>query len=132
MRGVPEPLGVAFVVTRLNVGGVARRLQLLATRMAPGLPCVVLTGEPEAREGSLADDLRAAGATVIEVPGLRRQVSPLQDLRALWWLFRFFRRHRPLVVSTHTAKAGTLGRLAALAAGAPVPVHTFHGHVLAG
>src|SRR6266545_2416819 len=126
----PTPLCVAFVVTRLNVGGVVPRIQILATRMA--LPSVVLCGVTEGRERSLVGDVREAGATVIEVPGLRRSVSPVDDVRALWWLYRFFRTHRPLVVSTHTAKAGALGRVAALLAGAPVRVHTFHGHVLEG
>jgi glycosyltransferase involved in cell wall biosynthesis len=123
-----EPVTVAYVVTRLNVGGVARRLEVLATRT--DLPSVVLCGATEEREGSLAEELERAGTRIVQVPGLRRRVSPLDDLRALWWLYRWFRRHRPLIVSTHTAKAGALGRTAALLAGVPVRLHTFHGHVL--
>src|SRR4029077_6468384 len=45
------------------------------------------------------------------------------------------RRVRPHVVHTHTAKAGTLGRLAALIALPArnrILIHTFHGHSLTG
>jgi glycosyltransferase involved in cell wall biosynthesis len=45
------------------------------------------------------------------------------------------RRFRPHILHTHTAKAGAVGRVAALLAGdakPPVVVHTFHGHVLHG
>ncbi|HXM54756.1 MAG TPA: glycosyltransferase family 4 protein [Candidatus Dormibacteraeota bacterium] len=123
---------VVHVVARLNVGGVARVIELLAGRMGPALPSTVLAGEPDAREGSLAEELRASGVGVVHVPGLRRRLSPPDDARALWWLYRHLRRTRPAIVVTHTAKAGALGRVAALAAGVPIRVHTFHGHVLEG
>jgi glycosyltransferase involved in cell wall biosynthesis len=53
----------------------------------------------------------------------------------IWQLVRIFRRERPAILHTHTAKAGAVGRIAALLAGSarpPVIVHTFHGHVLEG
>lgn len=130
-----DPAGrvdVVYVVARLSVGGPARRLGLLGSRMHRAFSSVLLSGVPEPHEGSLIEEIRESGAAVVEVPGLRRRIAPLDDLRALWWLYRFFRRTRPMIVSTHTAKAGALGRLAALAARVPVRVHTFHGHVLVG
>ena len=50
-------------------------------------------------------------------------------------LARLIRRERPHILHTHTAKAGAIGRVAALLARAsarPPIVHTFHGHVLRG
>jgi glycosyltransferase involved in cell wall biosynthesis len=72
------------------------------------------------------------GVEVTRIPELSREISLMGDLRTLLALYRLFRRERPAVVHTHTAKAGTLGRLAAILAGVPVRIHTFHGHVLGG
>jgi len=58
----------------------------------------------------------------------------LQDLVCVVELVRIARRFGPHIVHTHTAKAGLLGRVAALFCRSPRPVvvHTFHGHVLKG
>lgn len=116
----------------MNIGGPSRHVTILTTECEPEFDCVLLTGEPDEREGSMEDEAREAGAKVIDVPHLRRRLSPIDDLLALLWLFRYFRRVRPAIVATHLAKAGTVGRLAAALAGVPVRVHTFHGHVLDG
>lgn len=111
---------VAHVVTRLNVGGIARYLGG-ARGAVDHLLRGVAEGEPEARwEGPQQ-----------VVPALRRSVDPLRDGRALLDLVRRLGRLRPDVVHSHASKAGALGRLAALRLGIPA-VHTFHGHVLDG
>jgi glycosyltransferase involved in cell wall biosynthesis len=75
----------------------------------------------------------------VRLPALGRRVRPWSDLAALVGIYRVLKAHRPDVVHTHTAKAGTLGRLAAALYNAAVPrreralvVHTFHGHVFEG
>jgi glycosyltransferase involved in cell wall biosynthesis len=64
------------------------------------------------------------------LPELSRSVRLWSNLKALWGLWRLMRRERPIIVHTHTAMAGCLGRLAALLSGAPIIIHTFHGNSL--
>jgi glycosyltransferase involved in cell wall biosynthesis len=127
-----DPPKLVRVITRMNIGGPSRHVTILTTRCAPEFECVLLTGVPDEREGSMEGEARAAGAEIVDVPHLRRALSPVDDLLALVWLYRYFRRERPAIVATHLAKAGTVGRLAAALARVPVRVHTFHGHVLDG
>jgi len=123
---------LARIITRMNVGGPARHVTILATEAGDAWNGVLITGTPDAREGTLESLALERGARLISVPSLQRRPSPISDLRALVALVRLLRRLRPQVVATHTAKAGALGRVAALLAGVPVRVHTFHGHVLEG
>jgi len=69
------------------------------------------------------------------VPELHREISPLRDLRSVSHVAQLIRELRPHILHTHTAKAGAIGRMAAILAGdaaPPIVVHTFHGHVLRG
>ncbi|HET7466505.1 MAG TPA: glycosyltransferase, partial [Candidatus Dormibacteraeota bacterium] len=116
----------------MNIGGPSRHVTILTVHGAPEFDCVLLTGRPDEREGSMEDEARRAGARVVDVPHLQRRISPFGDLLAVLWLYRYFRQERPAIVATHLAKAGTVGRLAAALARVPVRVHTFHGHVLDG
>lgn len=58
---------------------------------------------------------------------MTRTITPLKDLKALWQLYSVFRSQKPLIVHTHTPKAGILGMLAAKLAGVPVRLHTVAG-----
>jgi glycosyltransferase involved in cell wall biosynthesis len=126
------PTRVVRIVARLNIGGPAIHAILLASRLDPArFTTTLVTGTEEAAEGSyLALHGRDVPREV--VPDLGREIRPIADLRALRTLMRLMRRVQPHIVHTHTAKAGAVGRLAAILTGVPVVVHTFHGHVLRG
>ncbi|BAF60746.1 hypothetical membrane protein [Pelotomaculum thermopropionicum SI] len=64
---------------------------------------------------------------VVEIPELKRNVSPFFDLLVLYRLYRLIRRGRFDVVHCHSSKAGVLGRLAAWMAGVPKIFFTAHG-----
>ncbi len=58
---------------------------------------------------------------------MTRAITPLKDIEAVLRLYRFFKREKPLIVHTHTPKAGIVGMLAAKLAGVPLRLHTVAG-----
>jgi len=123
---------VVRVIARLNVGGPAWHVVLLSAGTERRYPTVLVAGNIPRGELDMSGLATELGVELLRIPELGRTVRPLDDLVALWKLWRMFRATRPEVVHTHTAKAGTLGRLAAWLAGVPIRVHTFHGHVFHG
>ena len=132
----PGPLHLVHIIARMNVGGPA---QILAGLLADLDPAAVrqtlITGDVGPGEEdwtAVRDPWLATDPRVIRLPGLGRAIAPLKDLRTRRALTRLLRTLAPDIVQTHTAKAGQLGRRAALRAGIPHIVHTFHGHTLHG
>ncbi len=124
---------IARVIARLNVGGPSIQAILMTDAFRQkGYRTLLLTGEVPEGEGSMEYLARERNIVPITIGTLSRRISWHKDLATLWQLVRIFHRERPVVAHTHTAKAGTLGRLAAIATGVPVRVHTFHGHVFRG
>jgi glycosyltransferase involved in cell wall biosynthesis len=132
VSGPAERLRVLRIITRLNIGGPAQHVLFLASGLKEDVETVLVTGTPDPAEGSMDDLAGDLGVIPLRLPHLKRQLAPLDDLRALWSLWRLCRRLKPDIVHTHTSKAGLLGRLAARLAGVPVVLHTFHGHVFHG
>jgi glycosyltransferase involved in cell wall biosynthesis len=126
---------VVRVIARLNIGGPAIQAISLTRLLEPrGYSTTLVRGSEDAHEGSMDDLAERLGVRPLHVPSLRRDPG-WRDLRALVALFFIIARERPRIVHTHTAKAGTLGRLAALLApgrSRRVLLHTFHGHSLSG
>ena len=58
---------------------------------------------------------------------LTRKITPIQDLKAVYKLYKFLKKEKPEIVHTHTPKAGIVGMLAARLAGVPLRLHTVAG-----
>ena len=119
---------IVHIITRLIIGG-AQENTILSCRglQARGHDVFLLSGPTLGPEGSLVGQARASPFAFEEIPSLRRQVSPIHDLRALRALRRRLQELQPDVVHTHSSKAGVLGRIAAHQAGVPIIIHTIHG-----
>ena len=66
------------------------------------------------------------GVKVIPI-NMSRTISPFKDIKALIQLYFLFKKEKPLIVHTHTPKAGILGMIAAKIAGVPNRLHTVAG-----
>src|SRR5262249_40877132 len=131
-----DRIKVLRVIARLNVGGPALHVAYLTDGLAErGYDTTLVAGTLTHGEESMAHVAERRGVEVVPLADLHREISPLRDLRAIIRLARLIRRERPAILHTHTAKAGAVGRIAALLAAdarPPIVVHTFHGHVLRG
>ena len=132
----PDRVKVLRVIARLNVGGPALHVAYLSAGLAErGFDTILVAGTLARGEASMESVAERRGARIETIEDLHREIAPLRDARAVMRLARLIRRERPTILHTHTAKAGAVGRVAALLAGKarpPIIVHTFHGHVLRG
>jgi GT2 family glycosyltransferase/glycosyltransferase involved in cell wall biosynthesis len=126
------------IVSRLNVGGVSIHVATLTQKTnKERFETRLVSGARSPDEGDMGYLFQNTGTPVCVIPELQRAINPLKDLVAFLKIFKFIVRERPDIVDTHTAKAGAIGRLAALSyrmtGGRKVRlVHTFHGNVLEG
>ncbi|MEJ7569033.1 MAG: glycosyltransferase family 4 protein [Gaiellaceae bacterium] len=124
------------MIARLNMGGPALHVAYLSAGLAErGYETTLVAGTLARGEGSMAYVAEDLGVRVVRLDALSREIAPFGDALSVIRLARLIREQRPQILHTHTAKAGAVGRLAALLAGKarpPIIVHTFHGHVLRG
>jgi len=101
---------IAYLITRSDdLGGAQIHVRDLASALeAAGHDVTVLAGGG----GILARQLRERDVRVVELSHMSRPLRPLRDTRALRELVGHLRRIRPDILSTHSSKAGVLGRIA--------------------
>lgn len=121
------------IIARMNVGGPAIEVYNLMTKLDRNKfeQCLV-TGFCEENELEFLES-KEVDFAIKRIEGLGRQVRLFSDIKAFFALRKLMRDFKPVIIHTHTAKAGVLGRLASVSLlKGHIRVHTFHGHVLSG
>lgn len=129
------------IIARLNVGGPARHVVWLTKILQDDeFQSVLIAGSIPDGEDDMGYFATQNHVNPIYVDELSRELS-LRDFSAIRRIYSQIKSYEPDIVHTHTAKAGTLGRLAAFGykwftwrtfVGKPRRVkivHTFHGHI---
>ena len=129
MSGSDGPVRVLRLIARLNMGGPALHVAYLTKGLdSRGYETTLVAGSLARGESSMSFVADELAVDVVPISQLHREISPLYDTLSITRLVR-------LIQHTHTAKAGAVGRVAALLANGarpPIVVHTYHGHVLRG
>ena len=100
------------------MGGPALHVSYLSAGLIErGYETTLVAGSVSPGEQSMAYVAEEQGVPVHLIPHLHREISPVQDILATFRLARMIREQRPHILHTHTAKAGAIGRVAAVLAG---------------
>jgi glycosyltransferase involved in cell wall biosynthesis len=119
-----EKIKVLHLITHLGVGGAQDNTLLTVKGHSRKRFEVHLAAGQDYTDWMVRG--RAYADAFFLFPDLRRSVNPQVDIRALNQITDLLRKHQYHIVHTHSAKAGTLGRIAARRAKVPVIIHTFH------
>jgi glycosyltransferase involved in cell wall biosynthesis len=114
---------VATIVTRFQAGAGAVALRGALALDPSRFQVTIIAGSGD----RLLEQAAAAGLAVELEPSLKSPISPSEDMHALAGITRRLAAGPFDVVHTHSAKAGTIGRIAARRASVGRIVHTFHG-----
>ncbi|MDD5560903.1 MAG: glycosyltransferase family 4 protein [Candidatus Omnitrophica bacterium] len=123
--GYCRKINLLYIITKLELGGAQKQLlSLVRTLDKERFNAYIIT----ARDGLLVEAAeKTPGLKLIRCRFLERPIRPIQDILALFFIYRFIRNNDIDIVHTHSSKAGILGRLAAKASGVKTIIHTVHG-----
>jgi glycosyltransferase involved in cell wall biosynthesis len=116
-----------MLITLAEVGGAQTYVASLLPALVGRFDVVVAAHGP----GPLRAAAAEADVRFVRLEHVRRPINPWRDLAGFVELVRLLRRERPDILHASSSKAGTLGRLAAFAAGVPIRIFTVHGWAFA-
>ena len=131
---IKKPLKIVRIIARLNVGGPARHVVWLTKALQTSeYQSVLFAGTVPAGEEDMSYFAAQNSVEPFLIEEMSRELSP-KDIVSLWKIYRRLQREQPDIIHTHTAKAGTVGRVAGflyrwLSWKNVKIIHTFHGHI---
>ncbi|MGC8899996.1 MAG: glycosyltransferase [bacterium] len=132
---------VLRVIARLNIGGPAIHTILLTHFLNTSIETRLVVGNVSRGEESMDYLLEHYKVKPYYLNTLQRELSFAADIKSLFSIYKLIKEFKPDIVHTHTAKAGAVGRGAAILYNIlhlrfgkhrVRIVHTFHGHVFKG
>ncbi|GAB4295779.1 MAG: glycosyltransferase family 4 protein [Myxococcota bacterium] len=121
---------VVHIITKLELGGAQQNTLYTCDHLDKQRFEVKLISGPDGMLNEEARRIENIEFSIAE--SLVREIDPKKDAKALWNLTLYFKklkqsRNLPIIVHTHSSKAGILGRTAAAAAGCDILIHSIHG-----
>lgn len=120
---------VLRILNRFNLGGPTYNTAFLTKHISKDFQTLLIGGVETESESSSHHILKEIGVDFKIIPEMSRDINPINDYIAYKKIKDIIQDFKPDIVHTHAAKAGLLGRRAAIAMNVPAIVHTYHGHV---
>ena len=120
---------VLQILNRFNLGGPTNIAVNLSGHFSSDITSLLIGGNKYDSEESSKYMATKLGIDPIIIPEMSREINPMNDYIAYKKIKAIIQDFKPDIVHTHAAKAGLLGRRAAIAMNVPGIIHTYHGHV---
>lgn len=126
---------ILYLVTQSELGGVQRYIFDLAANLqnesansADKFNVAVAFGE-QGEKGELAVKLKQAGILYYAIPHLKRSISPINDLKALFEIIKLIKKIKPNIIHLNSSKISILGSIAFAFIRQISIIYTVHGWV---
>lgn len=96
------------VITLCELGGAQSVVVNIANNLCSEHEVIVASGEGDGKMWKMLDPR----ITRVHCKFLKREISLINDMRALFELWSLYRKYKPDVIHLHSSKAGMLGRVA--------------------
>jgi len=118
-----KKIKVVHIITKLELGGAQINTVYTYENLDKSKFDAFLLSGPG---GILTDKVKKKDNFFI-IHDLVRQINPIKDLKALFYIRKILKKIKPDIVHTHSSKAGIIGRMTAFLGRVPVIIHSVHG-----